>query len=439
MRGAPLTEVAYVLKAYPRLSETYITSEIHRVEQAGVRVHLFSMNEVEPWEKAARYPVLERIEARCVYLPPATSTKKVSTARWLRDNLPAFAPALLAVAPRRPLRTARALRLALGNARRARRAGTAKTAKVQLREFLQAVALSREVLRRPAIGLLHAHYAHDATTVAWLASIITGRPFSFTGHARDIYADWRNPAGLLRRKLEAAAFTVTCTEANARHLLEIAPAARVHRIYHGLDAEVARIVDTGPERPDHNGRLHLLGVGRLVRKKGFDVLVEACGELDRAGVAFDAVIAGPDGEHGDEVRARIGELGLGDRVTLAGPLDQDSLCAAYRRADALLQPCRLLADDRDGIPNVLVEAMACGVPVVTTGVSGIPELVTDGVNGLLVEPDDPVALAAAVRRLAGDRELAIRLAWAGRRTVAEHFDGTREAARLVELFTEASR
>jgi len=168
------------------------------------------------------------------------------------------------------------------------------------------------------------------------------------------------------------------------------------------------------------------------------VLVDACAELERRGMAFDTVIVGPDGGEGDALRERIAGLGLEGRVTLAGSMDQIELCDEYRRADVLCQPCRVLDGDRDGIPNVLVEAMAFCVPVVTTAVSGIPELVTDGANGLVVAPDDRDALAAALERLAADRALSDRLAHAGRQTVLERFDGERLAGDLVSLFSEAA-
>ena len=181
----------------------------------------------------------------------------------------------------------------------------------------------------------------------------------------------------------------------------------------------------------------MLGVGRLVAKKGFDVFVDACAELRRRDVPFEALIVGQDDKHGDVVRERIAAHDLGDRVALPGPMGQDELLREYRRAGVLCMPCRVLENDRDGIPNVLVEAMAAGAPVVATGVSGIPELVDHEVNGLLVEPDDPQALADALVRLHEDRELAARVAEAGRRTVQERFDGDRLARRLADLFEEA--
>jgi glycosyltransferase involved in cell wall biosynthesis len=175
----------------------------------------------------------------------------------------------------------------------------------------------------------------------------------------------------------------------------------------------------------------------MVAKKGFDVLVEACALLRDRGIAFEAAIVGQEDRHTAAIRAAIAGRRLEDRVRLPGPLGQSALLAEYRRASALCMPSRLLPDDRDGIPNVLVEAMAAGTPVVASGVSGIPELVEDGVNGLLVDPEDPAALADALERVHADRALRARLADAGRDTVARRFDGTRLAAELSALFREA--
>jgi glycosyltransferase involved in cell wall biosynthesis len=431
-RGA----VAYVLMAYPRLSETYITSELHRVEQAGVDVRLFVLKPVEPWERGAHQPVVDRVRARPHHLPEVTPLGGVPVLTWLSRNLRPFWPALRRAVGRRPLGVMRAVLAAIAQTLRSREHWYSRPSRAYLKHVLRAVALADALLGDPDIRQMHSHYAHDPTTVAWLASIITGLPFSFTGHARDIYDESRNPAGLLRRKLLAAEFAVTCTQANRRQLEQIAPEATIQRVYHGLGADASGLLDARPAATARNGRLRLLGVGRLVRKKGFDVLVEACGVLARQGVAFEAVIAGPDGEHGDEIRERIAALGLGDRVRLAGPMSQAELCEEYRRADVFCLPCRVLDDDRDGIPNVLVEAMACGAPVVTTGVSGIPELVADGHNGLLVPVGDSEALAGAALLIHEDRELSGRLARRAQETVRERFDGRRSAEELAALFAD---
>jgi glycosyltransferase involved in cell wall biosynthesis len=429
--------VGYVLMGYPRLSETFIASELRRVERAGVPVRLFVIKPVEERERGLRHSVVDAIAAQPHYLPD-TSSLTAPLHRWRPRHLKPFAPALRRVALRRPRGLARALATATGQALRDRRTPVSGPRKVYVKELLQAIALADALLSAPEVRHLHAHFAHGTTTVTWHAGTIAGLPFSFTGHARDIYAPQLNPHGWLRRKLLAARFAVTCTAANVEHLKAIAPEAEVHLVYHGLNADFARMVgEAEPPAAQPNGTLRVLGVGRLVAKKGFDVMVEACAELRRRDVPFEALIVGQDDKHGDIVRERIAALGLGDRVALPGPMGQAELLGEYRRAGALCMPCRLLENDRDGIPNVLVEAMAAGAPVVATSVSGIPELIAHEVNGLLVEPDDPAALADALVRVHRDRALARRIAAAGRRTVQERFDGDVLAHRLADLFAEA--
>ena len=429
--------IGYVLMGYPRVSETFIASELMRVERAGLDVRLFVLKPVEAKERGLRHPVNDAIAAEPQYLPD-TASLTAPLHYWRPRHLKPFMPALRRVARQRPRGLARALATAGRQAVRDRRTRLSGPRKVYLKELLQAVALADRLLDAPDVRHLHAHFAHGTTTVTWHAATIAGLPFSFTGHARDIYAPELNPHGWLRRKLLSAEFAVTCTAANVAHLKAIAPEADVHLVYHGLNADFARMVrEPAPDGTAPNGHLRVLGVGRLVAKKGFDVLVEACAELRRREIPFEALIVGQDDKHGDVVRERIAVLGLGDRVALPGPMGQEQLLGEYRRAGALCMPCRLLPNDRDGIPNVLVEAMAAGAPVVATGVSGIPELVSHEVNGLLVEPDDPAALADALVRVHEDRELAERMAAAGRRTVEERFDGDLLARRLASLFERA--
>jgi glycosyltransferase involved in cell wall biosynthesis len=429
--------VAYVLKGYPRMSELFIASEIYRLERLGVPLRLYV---IKPADEARRHGIVARIKSKPEYLPATTSLTKTPLRRWLAAHLGDFLPSLRSVARRRPAGLARAGVAAFAQAARARRSFWSWPRKVYLKEFMQAAAVADRVLRAGDVRHLHAHFCHGATTVAWLASTMTGLPFSFTAHAKDIYCESLNPSGLLRRKMRAARFVVTCTDANREHLLKVEPRAKVHCVYHGLNAEFAELLggtDGAPRPPmtKERGRLRALGVGRLVEKKGFDVLVEACGILSRRDVPFEAVIVGEHGEHEAEIRRRIDALGLRDSVRLAGPMEQTRLFEEYRSAGVFCLPCRVLDNgDRDGIPNVLVEAMACGLPVVTTPVSGIPEIIRDGVNGRLVPPDDPAALAEALLRIDADRQFAHSLSNEARATVRERFDGERFAAELAALF-----
>jgi glycosyltransferase involved in cell wall biosynthesis len=431
--------VGYVLMGFPRVSETFIASELHRVEQAGVPVRLFVVKPVEAREQDLRHPVVDAIRARPEHLPDAASLTR-PLHRWRPADVAPFAPALRRVLRRRPHGLAKAAATALAQALRDRRTPFSGPRKIYVKELLQAIALADRVLAAPEVRHLHAHFAHGTTTITWHAARIAGLPFSFTGHARDIYAGHLNPKGWLRRKLLAARFVVTCTEANRRHLAAIAPEAEIHLVYHGLNADFARLVRERREGRANGStpeRLRVLAVGRMVAKKGFDQLVDACAELQRRGVVFEAAIVGQEDKHSETVRGRIARHGLERRIALPGPMGQEQLLAEYRRASVLCMPSRLLPDDRDGIPNVLVEAMAAGTPVVASAVSGIPELVEDGVNGVLVAPERPAELADALERLHGDPALRERLAGAGRETVATRFDGDRLAGRLAELFRAA--
>lgn len=436
---ATAASIAYVLKGFPVLSETFISSEVYRLEKAGVPLRIFV---VKPRDEREHHPVIDRIQAHPHYLPPTTRISAGSRLRWLASNTPQFVPSIRRTLRRRPLGVLAAARLALTESILTRRSFWSWPKISYIRDLLVALALADRVLRDPDIRHLHAHFAHDTTTVTWLASMVTGLPFSFTAHAKDIYASRLNPRGLLRRKIWAAAFVVTCTEANRRHLEGIANGTAVHRMYHGLNDDFRRML-VPPRSPEHPrpDNLRLLAVGRLVRKKGFDVFVEACGLLDQRGVPFEAVIVGEDDDVGDnfnvgdDLRKRIARLGLVDRVHMLGQLGQAELFDQYWDAGLLCLPCRVLEDgDRDGIPNVLVEAMSCGVPVVATPVSGIPELIANGTNGLLVRPDDPNALASAIQLLHTDRDLANRLSRAGLATVRKKFDGDALAHRLAALF-----
>jgi glycosyltransferase involved in cell wall biosynthesis len=433
-RAAGSGRVAYVLKGHPRLSEVFITSEIFRLEQLGVPLRLYVLKAAE---EQVQHDVVRRLRVRPEYLQPTTSLSATGLYRWLGANLGRFRAALLRTARRHPVGLAHAAAQALAQAVRARTSFLASPRKLYFKELLLAVDLADRLDNAGNVHRLHAHFAHGTTTVAWLASTITGLPFSFTGHAKDIWTDELNPAGLLRRKMDAASFVVTCTEANRTHLMSLGSPTPVHVVYHGLNVDVEPLVAAGVRRVEPP-RLRLLAVGRLVRKKGLDTFVEACAVLRDRGLDFDAVIVGESGDHEQEVRARVDATGLKGRVTFVGPLTQSGLLAQYQQASVFALPCRVLEDgDRDGIPNVLLEAMACGVPVVTTGVSGITELVRDGVNGLIVQPDCPVDLADALHRLIKDPELARRLAEQGRSTITEGFDAATTAAQMASLLTVA--
>jgi glycosyltransferase involved in cell wall biosynthesis len=427
----PGQEVVYVLKGYPRTSELFIASEIWRLEQRGVPLRLYVL---KPSDESTHHEVVDKIVTTPVYLPPTTKLTGVALVPWLLRNAGPFLPALARCARRHPVRFARATAVAAAQSVRAHKGWKPRT--IYVKELLQALWIADDLDSAGDARWLHAHFAHGTTTVSWLAAQLLNLPFSFTGHAKDIYRESLNPAGLLARKMRAAEFVVTCTNANVRHLRHIAPEADVQLAYHGLNVDFAGLLAAAPPRSatSEPPRVRVLSVGRLVSKKGFDVLIEATALLRQRGLDLEVLVAGEDGDESDRLRQLVAERGLADVVQISGPLTQQELLAQCRRATMFALACRVDADgDRDGIPNVLVEAMAARLAVISTRVSGIPELVEDGVNGLLVAPQDAEALADAVLTLAKDPELREQLAAAGEATVASRFNGDVLAARMAGL------
>ena len=353
--------IAYVVKGYPRRSELFIASEIWRMEQLGVPIRLVVLT---PPDETEHHAVVDEVRARPWHLPAMTSLSATRALPWLRANVRPYAPAIARVVRRHPLRLARVAAMAAAQSIRARQGWRPR--KVYLKELLQAVAVADRIEQWGDVGHLHAHFAHGCTTVTWLAATLLRRPFSFTGHAKDIYHESLNPAGLLERKLRAAAFAVTCTGANVEHLRRLAGDTPVHLVYHGLNPDFARLVAGECPHP-LDGPFRVASVGRMVEKKGFDVLVEAVARVQARGIPIRLVLAGEPGPAGETVEALIARHGLDESVELRGPLSQPELLALLRECHVFALACRVANDgDRDGIPNVLVEAMAAGLPVVST-------------------------------------------------------------------------
>lgn len=423
-------EVAYILKGYPRLSESFIANEIFLLESLGQRLRVFA---VTRGDAGRMQPVVARIAAPVHYLPEVTSLSASGLVRWLIDNFGKFAAVHRDLAALRPAAYLRTLAAALLMVLRYRGAPAAPRT-IFIKEFLQAGAIALPVLKGGSVRHLHGHFCHGAATITWFVSRLTGIPFSFTAHAKDIYQGDLNPGDLLDRKLAAARFVVTCTGANRDYLAPRAPAGRVHLVYHGLDLEFFRPL---AERPAPAVPL-ILGVGRLVEKKGFHQLVAACALLRDWGIAFRCLIVGGRGDQSARIARMIADLDLAEAVAVQEPVTHDVLHGLYARASVFALPCEVLENgDRDGIPNTLAEAMAMGLAVVSTAISGIPELVDDGVDGLLVPAGDAAALAGALRRLLHDAGLRRRLGGAARHKVRNRFDSLRTTRDLRDLFAEA--
>lgn len=299
--------------------------------------------------------------------------------------------------------------------------------------FVYAVQAAAEIERCQAQHI-HADFALNAATVAMVASRLTGRPFSFTAHAADIFVD---PI-LLREKIAAASFVVTISEYNRRYLVSLVGdngvADKIHIVHYGLDI--------GQFTPDPNQKPNaipvLLTVGRLVEKKGLRYLIKACHILAERGRDFKCYIVG-QGPEEPMLRELIAQWGLAGQVHLLGAMPQERVREWLQRADIFVLPCVVANDgDQDGIPVVLLEAMAMKIPVVSTSLSGIPELVENGINGLLVPPADGVALAEAIDELLMNPGQRARMGVLGRDKVLEEFNIQGSAQRLLALFTESA-
>lgn len=426
-------QIGYVLKGYGRTSETFITNEIFLLEKAGLRLAICSLKRLEGEQQ---HGVVGKIGAAVIYLPETTTIAASNLLDWLRQNWPLFAASHRRVLRARPAAYIHTLLATLTMCVRYRAHAWAWPNRDFIKEFLQAGFIAAQVLETGRIRHLHAHFAHTVTTVTMLASRLCGVPFSFTAHAKDIYRVDMNPGDLLKVKLQRARFVVTCTRANQNYLDRLRGRTPLHTIYHGLDLSLFE--PTGARSaPQADGLPLILAVGRMVEKKGFAYLVEACRLLQDQGYKFACRIIGGADPHAAVIKDTIGRLQLGEVVTLHSAVTQEELRRIYEQATIFALPCQVIENgDRDGIPNVLVEAMAMELPVVSTDISGIPELIEPRVNGLLVPPRDAAALAAALAELLNDAALRRRLGQAARQKVRRHFDAQQNILALKILFVD---
>jgi glycosyltransferase involved in cell wall biosynthesis len=386
-----------VLKGYPRISETFISNEILLLERRGIRIHIFSMR--HPRETFTHASV-RQIQAKVDYLP-----------HTILGHLPRLLAHNGRLALRQPRRYAHALKIALRRFRRTRKSAT-------LKHLLQAGYLTDRLLPGSRVVHLHAHFAHSPTSVAMFTSFLSAKPFSFFGHAKDIYtSDPRQ----LAEKIGLARFVATCTRYNRDYLRKIAGenGTPVHCVYHGIDTRLfeADLRLDAPQTP-----YEILTVARLTAKKGLPTVLKALHRLKAAGLPFRHTLIG-DGDDREMLLQMIRDLGLSDLCRWEGTLPHEEVIQRFRHAHVFVLGCEVAqSGDRDGIPNVLVESMAMGVPVVATSVSAIPELVKDGQHGLLVPSKDPGALALGLSRMLIDLDLRRKVIPAARQRIHSHFD-----------------
>ena len=392
--------IGFILKGYPRLSETFIAQEIANLEARGFGIDIFSLR--HPTDTST-HPVHDEIKAPITYLPEYLHDEPTRVLRaWQRvKNLPGYAAARACFS----------------------RDVARDITRNRARRFGQAMVLAAEA---PAeITHFHAHFIHTPASVARYAALITGREWSFSAHAKDI---WTIPDWELEEKLPEALFGVTCTQAGADQLngLGTPKSGPVSLMYHGID--LSRF-NPGTEHKD-SSTLRIISVGRCVPKKGYEDLLDALAQLPATVTwSFEHIGGGP---LLDALKQKSAALGLADRIVWRGSQPQAEVIHLLGRGDVFaLASVNQPDGDRDGIPNVLLEAMAMGCPVVATDAGAIAELIGHDETGLLVPGDDRPALAYALAQLAQDTDLRKRLGLAAQRMVRAGFDTRLWADRLA--------
>lgn len=403
MKKAEKMRVGYILKMFPRFSETFIMNEILELERRGVDITVFS---VLPPTDGRFHSQISGLRAKVIYLPPHSYSEFWRNLRssldWLKKRKKGYSRALW-----------HALECSTDSA---------------LKYFIRAGFIA-EWTRKLRLNHLHSHFASSPTHIAMYTSMMTNIPYSFIAHAKDIYhhsVDWK----LFRDLVKHASFTVTVSDANKNYIsnrIGNLYSDKIHRLYNGLDLKHFNMNSTG--RPENR----ILAVGRLVEKKGFSHLIKAMRILHNRGRKLECRIIG-DGEERASLESQISENNLKRTVKLEGALPLDEVLARMKKATVLVLPAVIAKDgNRDALPTVLLEAMAVGLPVISTDVVGIPEVLNNGGCGLLIEQKNPAALAGAIETLLDDKILRSRLARAGRRKVEKDFNITKNVRRLHKL------
>jgi len=409
--AASLPTLGYILKGYPRISETFISNEILLLEKLGFRMHLFPMR--HPRESFCHESV-KQIQAKVDYLP---TELLLDFPRLLLPNI------FLAV--KRPALFKKGLMLA---AVRYRRTGNLATFK----HLLQAGFLTNShLLNDSSIAHLHGHFAHSPTSVTMFASLLSGKPFSFTAHAKDIYTS--NKAQL-KEKIRLARFVVTCTDYNRKYLEDIAGGLEtpIHCIYHGIDLD---LFSPATDHTDCSPPYNLLTVARMTEKKGLPTLYRALRILKEENFHFNHTLIG-DGDDREKILQLITDLKLNHCCQWLGTRTHNEVLRQFEQSDLFVLACEIAKNgDRDGIPNVLVESLAMGVPGLSTSVSAIPEILIQEKSGITVEPGDPEKMACNIKKVLLGRDLRKKIIRGGTEHTRKHFDNRVLVAELGKIFS----
>ena len=418
-----------LVRGWPRLSQTFVLDEVLALERLGLPLRIFALSSER--SEALTQPEVAAVRAPVEFLDVRVARRRAALAAHLR--------ALLA-SPARYLRTAWyvARHPEWDRGYHAASRGRCLTMAASLAATLRRAARGSDGAGGAPVTRLHAHFAHDPALVALLTHRLTRLPWSFTAHARDLY---QVPPAAVAERAAAAEAVVACCAANAeylRGLLDGGLRQRVRLIHHGVDVaafQPAAGRDSGGAPGRDATAPRIVSAGRLVEKKGFGDLLAACRTLKERGLRFRLELYG-DGPLREALAAAVERFGLHGEVVLAGPRTRPELRAALQHADLFaLTPFVDREGDRDGIPNVLLEAMACGLPVVSTTIPGVVEVVRHGADGLLAAPRDVEGSAVHLAALLADRGLRARLGGEARRAVVERFDRRASAAALAALLS----
>ena len=380
-----ISKIGYVVKRYPRYSETFIVNEILAHEKTGIEIEIFSLR---PPEDTHFQNIISEIKAPVTYLP--NRVQKSNDFWMLVSEAAKSAPDIWDF---------------LNEAKN-----------TDAREVTYAVTLAKHIRER-GINHLHAHFATSSATVARLAAMFTGITYSFTAHAKDIYHESINADDLIR-KIHDAASVITVSDYNKCYLSKtfLIKPEKITRVYNGLDLNRYLYKSPTIRKPK------IIGVGRLVEKKGYNDLIAACRHLKDDNIEFSCVIIGEGPEH-DNLTQQIKEQELGNYVSLSGPQPQNQVIRAIQDAAVFVAPCIIGQDgNRDGLPTVLLESMALGTPCISTNVTGIPEIIQNGITGILVKQHDPKSISIAIKKLLHDPLARKSLATNARQLIENKFD-----------------
>lgn len=392
-------KIGYVLKKYPRYSETFIVNEILAHEDAGLEIEIFSLT---PSDDSHYQDIVGDVKAPVHYL--SSDNLKAKGFWGLLNETAEVLPGVF-----QKLELLR---------------------QEKFRYLYQGLELAK-IVKLQKIEHLHSHFASSATNVARISSHFSNVPFSFTAHAKDIFhedIDFRE----LQTKLRDASAVVTVSDYNFNYLQRTfgSYANSVRRIYNGMDLKKLSY------RKPENRKPNIITIGRLIEKKGLDVLIDACAILAKKDLEFNCSIIGK-GDLEPQLQAQINENQLQDKVELAGAIPRREVIESFYNAAVFAAPAIIAQDgNRDGLPTTLLESMALGTPCVATDVTGIPEIITDMVTGLSVEQKDPVGLANALEKLLHNPSLGVSLSENAHKLIELKFDISKNSAKIREIFAQ---